>query len=48
MPKKPTIFNLMKCGPSDVAREIKIISDELDEWNRGAGMNSNFFVHHSQ
>ncbi len=47
MPKKPTIFNLMKCGPSDVAREIKIISEEVDEWNRGAGMNSNFFVRHS-
>lgn len=46
MPKKTTIFNLMKCGPGDVAREIKIIGEAVDDWNRGAGVDSKFSVHH--
>lgn len=46
MPKKPVIYNLMKCGPSDVAREIKTIGEVVDAWNRGAGLDSNYFVHH--
>lgn len=44
MPQKPIILNLVRCGPGDVARELKKAGEIVDEWNSSQGLDSNFFV----
>jgi len=47
MPQNPIIFNLVRCGPGDVARELKKAGEIVDEWNSSQGLDSNFFVRHA-
>jgi len=47
MPQKPVVFNLVRCGPGDVARELKKAGEIVDEWNSSQGLDSNFFVRHA-
>lgn len=45
MPKPQTIYKLVCCGPSDVAKEIALVKQVIDEWNLAIGLAADRFVH---